>query len=324
MAIIRTKRQRNFTVIDNCVYEDHTLSFAAMGLLSYLLSKPDNWNISVPALIKVTVGTAKNSRTDAIYALLKELIKNRFVIRQKLPNGEVNYFVYDEPQAVAAEDADDVAESQIGKIPNREKPTQAKSGKSLFGEIPDREKPDVLINTERLQQELNKDKQERIGDGVRTPCTTDDYADHGGFEADDEIWAISVQKNKAHKTTADPVNAKTWQVYSAAYFDRYGVLPVSNAKTRGQVAQLVKYVGREHAPALAAYFVQHNHSFFVQCRHDFGLLLKNYQQVLTDMQRNEQMTRTKAMQSEKNQSNFDVARRIIAQLQAEADDSGEM
>ena len=43
MAIIRAKRDRNFTVIDNCVFADKQLSFAAIGLLCYLLSKPDNW-----------------------------------------------------------------------------------------------------------------------------------------------------------------------------------------------------------------------------------------------------------------------------------------
>ena len=42
MAIIRSERRKNFTHIDNKVFADNVLSFRAMGLLGYLLSKPDN------------------------------------------------------------------------------------------------------------------------------------------------------------------------------------------------------------------------------------------------------------------------------------------
>ena len=45
------------------------------------------------------------------------------------------------------------------------------------------------------------------------------------------------------KSEPNPDNVATWQAYARAYRDRYGVLPASNAKTRGQTAQLVRFVG---------------------------------------------------------------------------------
>lgn len=120
-----------------------------------------------------------------------------------------------------------------------------------------------------------------------------------------EIQTAKPAKPKP-KSEPNPDNVATWQAYARAYRERYGVLPASNAKTRGQTAQLVRFVGRELAPHLAAYFVSHNNRWFVQCRHEIGCLLKSYQQVLTDMQRGEQMTQAKAQQAERTQGNLDA------------------
>ncbi|MFC2416268.1 hypothetical protein, partial [Neisseria elongata] len=123
---------------------------------------------------------------------------------------------------------------------------------------------------------------------------------------------------KAGRKSAEPnpANVATWKAYAAAYRDRYGVLPAANAKTRGQAASLVRMVGADLAPSLAAYYLTHNGGFFVQCRHDFGLLLKSYQQILTDMQRGEQMTQTKARQTEKTQTAVETHKGALAILQA--------
>lgn len=115
---------------------------------------------------------------------------------------------------------------------------------------------------------------------------------------------------------ANPDNVACWEAYARAYRDRYGVLPAANPKTRGQVATLVRYVGKEVAPSLAEYFVSHNDSWFVKSRHGFGCLLLNYQQVLTDMLRGEQMTQTKARQTESTQSNYEAAKSALAKLRA--------
>lgn len=144
MAIIRSNRQTNYTVIDNRVFADHQLSFAAIGLLGYLLSKPDNWQVSVNQLIGATEGTEKQSKRDAVLKLLEELKAKGFVQMKRKAEGGVDYIVFDSPQ------------SQNGGIPLRENPTM---GNSHSGEIPQWENPAVLINTEDLSNKSGLDKQ---------------------------------------------------------------------------------------------------------------------------------------------------------------------
>lgn len=144
MAIIRSNRQTNYTVIDNRVFADHQLSFAAMGLLGYLLSKPDNWQVSVNQLIGTTEGTEKQSKRDAVLKMLDELKAKGFVQMKRKAEGGVDYIVFDSPQI------------QNGEIPLRENPTV---GNSHNGKIPLRENPAVLINTEDLSNKSGLDKQ---------------------------------------------------------------------------------------------------------------------------------------------------------------------
>lgn len=148
MAIIRSERRKNFTHIDNKVFADNVLSFRAMGLLGYLLSKPDNWSVSARHLATVTEKTARPAAINAVHETLKELRQAGFIVMKKRHTGETDYFVFDEPQNADVE------------VPNQEKPNQAKPNQiepdveNPNQEKPNQEKPDVLINTES-KQELN-------------------------------------------------------------------------------------------------------------------------------------------------------------------------
>lgn len=50
--IIRSAKQSRFTVVPNAVIDDERLSAAALGIVCYLLSKPDDWSIHVAQLGK--------------------------------------------------------------------------------------------------------------------------------------------------------------------------------------------------------------------------------------------------------------------------------
>lgn len=67
-TIIRAPRRHRFLVIDQRAIEDERLSWAARGLLGYLLSKPDDWKVLVNDLRK-----RGDLGRDGIYRLLKEL-----------------------------------------------------------------------------------------------------------------------------------------------------------------------------------------------------------------------------------------------------------
>lgn len=123
--IKRSKRAKNFTVVNNEIYADNGLSFEAMGLLTYLLSKPDNWQVNVKALAKVTHETDQKRGTNKIYDLLKVLESKGFIVRQKNANGSVDYTVYDEPVNCIGEQEKPVTRKPEQAKPNQENPEQA-------------------------------------------------------------------------------------------------------------------------------------------------------------------------------------------------------
>lgn len=52
MSIKRAERRPQYTILDNGIMNDTSLSFGAIGLLAYILSKPDNWVIKTAEIMK--------------------------------------------------------------------------------------------------------------------------------------------------------------------------------------------------------------------------------------------------------------------------------
>lgn len=67
----------------------------------------------------------------------------------------------------------------------------------------------------------------------------------------------------------------TWIAYSEAYQKRYNVPPVRNSSVNGQIANFVKRIGPESAPAVAAFYVSDNRSDYMKAHHQFSLLLRD-------------------------------------------------
>ena len=141
MAIIRTKREHNYTVINNKVLQRNQLSWQAMGMLSYLLSKPDDWSVVVNELISVTKDTAKPTGNNGVYNILKELKEKGFVQVRKNGDGTTDYIIFDTPNQAN---------------PNQANPNQAET---------------TLVNTD-IQQVLNITKDGDVGVEVSKPSET--------------------------------------------------------------------------------------------------------------------------------------------------------
>lgn len=98
MAIIRTKRTKNFTVLNNDLIRDSRLSFKARGLLQYMLSMPDDWKFYVSELAK----HSSKEGESAIKTGLEELEELGYMrrIQRRESNGKfgaVDWEVLDEP-----------------------------------------------------------------------------------------------------------------------------------------------------------------------------------------------------------------------------------
>lgn len=94
MAIIRGPRVAiNFYHLDKRISEDKRLSWAARGLLIFLLGKPNHWRVNVSHLINETQGSERKSGKLVVYALLKELEKVGYLKRVRHHTGEMDYLV---------------------------------------------------------------------------------------------------------------------------------------------------------------------------------------------------------------------------------------
>ena len=54
-TIKRSPRRRRYVIIEQSVVEDSRLSWAARGILGYLLSRPDSWQVRVKDLFTVAI-----------------------------------------------------------------------------------------------------------------------------------------------------------------------------------------------------------------------------------------------------------------------------
>jgi hypothetical protein len=119
-VIIRSGRKDNFTVINNALINDGNLDWKELGLLVYLLSKPNNWVVCTAHLQK-----QRKTGRDGIYSMLKKLCDAGYVSKKPNPNGGWNYIVYDEPKKPLTDNPD--ADFPLTAFPLTENPTLIKT-----------------------------------------------------------------------------------------------------------------------------------------------------------------------------------------------------
>lgn len=83
MGIIRVKKDKGFFAASNIPFNDGKLSWEARGVLGYLLSKPDDWQVRFYDLMKQ--GPAGEYKLRRI---LKELEENDYLVRHRVQDRE--------------------------------------------------------------------------------------------------------------------------------------------------------------------------------------------------------------------------------------------
>lgn len=94
MAVFRVQKTDNYTVMSNHHFREKGLSMAAKGLLSLMLSLPDEWDYSLAGLVAIS----KEGKT-AVRSMLNELKEFGYVkVTKLMPNqtgtGRIEY-IYD-------------------------------------------------------------------------------------------------------------------------------------------------------------------------------------------------------------------------------------
>jgi len=123
-TIIRAPRRHRFVIMDQRAVEDDRLSWAARGLLCYLLSRPDDWKVMVNDLRK-----RGNLGRDGIYRLLRELRTVGYAkfLRLRDKNGRIRGGIY-----IIRE----IADSPDPELPDTVLPETAAPGTANPGALP--------------------------------------------------------------------------------------------------------------------------------------------------------------------------------------------
>lgn len=138
MAVFRIEKQKNYTVMSNFHLRDQNLSYRAKGLLSFMLSLPDDWDYSMKGLVAVSKENIKAIRT-----ILNELKEHGYLeinqTREKNGYYKYEYIIREIPEVKE----------------NMEVCTDAQKGNTVVGESVE----DTQISTKELntKEEIVKD-----------------------------------------------------------------------------------------------------------------------------------------------------------------------
>ena len=114
MAVFRIEKNRDYTVIANHHLRNTALSLKAKGLLSLMLSLPEDWDYTTKGLARIC-----RDGVDSICATVRELEDAGYIIRERVRNangrlGSIEYTILEQPRP---------PEPKTGK-PEQENPAQ--------------------------------------------------------------------------------------------------------------------------------------------------------------------------------------------------------
>ena len=167
MSIMRVHKTSNFTVMSNYHFKEKKMSLKAKGLLSLMLSLPDDWDYSVAGL-----ATLSKDGKDSIMSALAELEKFGYLTRVRLTNEKgqfsgIEYNIYEQPQPKNPISETPISENENSENPISENPQQLNTNliKELNNELL------MVLNTK--DEELLELYQEYIQmrDNIKAPLT---------------------------------------------------------------------------------------------------------------------------------------------------------
>ena len=164
MAVCRVEKTKNYTTMSNYHLRDPNLSNKARGLLSTMLSLPDNWDYTTRGLAKIC-----KDGVDGITAQLKELEQYGYLIRNRIRDTsgrivDMEYIIYERPHPASPDtEKPDMVKPDTG-LPRPETPAQINIDKRSTDEtitdlssthsIPSNEtRPSVLAALEAKRKE---------------------------------------------------------------------------------------------------------------------------------------------------------------------------
>ena len=144
MAVFRIEKTRDYTVMSNYHLRDRSLSLKAKGLLSLMLSLPEDWDYTMKGLARIC-----KDGIDSISGGIRELEAHGYLVRARVRNengqlGSIEYTILERPKEPAQTPA------PVREKPIRENPIQVKP----MLDAPIQENP-AQLNTKEQNKELS-------------------------------------------------------------------------------------------------------------------------------------------------------------------------
>lgn len=122
MAVFRIEKTKDYTVMANHHLRNTELSLKAKGLLSLMLSLPENWDYTTKGLAYIC-----KDGVDSISSTIKELEEHGYILRKRIRNGKgqlttVEYTILEEPRNVRNKPIEPKRENPVLDNPILEKP----------------------------------------------------------------------------------------------------------------------------------------------------------------------------------------------------------
>lgn len=127
MAVFRVKKTRDYTVMANHHLRNKELSLKAKGLLSLMLSLPDDWDYTLKGLARIC-----RDGVDSIAAAVNELEEAGYIVRKRVRDDkgrvrDMEYTILEHPKEDIPPKLDfPVQENPVQDNPVQEKPEQEK------------------------------------------------------------------------------------------------------------------------------------------------------------------------------------------------------
>lgn len=126
MAVFRVAKTRDYTVMSNYHLKDKALSLKSKGLLSVMLSLPEDWDYTLKGLACIS-----KDGVDAIREAVRELERAGYIVRTRMRNEKgqlknTEYVIYERPVPVSQKPVEKtpVQESPVLESPMFENPMQ--------------------------------------------------------------------------------------------------------------------------------------------------------------------------------------------------------
>ena len=161
MSVFKIEKTKDYTIMSNYHLRDKSLSYKAKGLLSFMLSLPEDWDYSLNGLVAIS----KESR-DGIRSILKELQEQHYLEIEKYRNYkglfEYNYLIYEIPHYIKLnkEVINPDMENPHLDSPNMEKMIQINTNKQNTKKQIDKDDKRILNDSKHhyLTEELIRNK----------------------------------------------------------------------------------------------------------------------------------------------------------------------